>query len=53
MDDHILLGHQELSLRPPDGDGCHCLCDVGRPLHEMMHVHENTFSSLAVLSVLL
>lgn len=32
-------GRQDLSLRPPDPDGkkCHCLCDVGRTLHEVMH----------------
>ncbi len=30
-------GRQDLSLRPPDSTSCHCLCDVGRALHEMMH----------------
>eukprot|EP00095_Tigriopus_kingsejongensis_P007144 maker-scaffold300_size216557-snap-gene-0.12 protein:Tk07144 transcript:maker-scaffold300_size216557-snap-gene-0.12-mRNA-1 annotation:"zinc metalloproteinase nas-12 precursor" len=30
-------GRQELSLRPPDAKSCHCLCDVGRTLHEVMH----------------
>lgn len=30
-------GEQVLSLKPPDANKCHCLCDVGRALHEMMH----------------
>ncbi|XP_059088015.1 zinc metalloproteinase nas-31-like [Tigriopus californicus] len=30
-------GRQDLSLRPPDSTSCHCLCDVGRTLHEVMH----------------
>lgn len=30
-------GKQTLSLKPPDDKKCHCLCDVGRTLHEMMH----------------
>ena len=30
-------GKQTLSLKPPDDKKCHCLCDVGRLLHEMMH----------------
>ena len=30
-------GEQILSLKPPDANSCHCLCDVGRTLHEMMH----------------
>ena len=30
-------GEQTLSLKPPDETSCHCLCDVGRTLHEMMH----------------
>ena len=30
-------GRQTLSLKPPDDKKCHCLCDVGRILHEMMH----------------
>jgi len=39
-------GAQTLSLRPPDSNSCHCLCNVGRILHEMMHAlgfyHEHT-----------
>ena len=30
-------GKQTLSLKPPDKNSCHCLCDIGRALHEMMH----------------
>ena len=30
-------GKQTLSLKPPDENSCHCLCDIGRVLHEMMH----------------